>query len=263
MTVIITGDVHQAIGSSDQRFVDRSESALAVDYARIADRYGVKVTLLFTGRAIVEDGAEAQALLEMENVEIGGHGWDALRPIWWHAALRRLTGSPHGPAWLQQRMIRRACAVIEQYTGRQVRSWRNHAYRYDCHTPRLLAQAGVSIWSDRVQLEHRFPRRHPSGIVILPINTLPDHEHLYHGARMPQQVVDEGYGPSYMPDLWYDRVCIQIEEVACAGGTATLLVHPICMKVADDFATFERLCAFLSNYPSRFASEAADQPCDR
>lgn len=268
MTVILTGDVHHAIGSSDQRFVARSEAALAVDYARIAAHHGVKATLFFTGRAIVENGAEARALLTMSNVEIGGHGWDALRPQWWHRMLSWLTGSPHGPAWLQRRMIHRTCTAIRQYTGQPVRSWRNHAYRHDGHTPHLLAEAGITVWSDKVQpcwgrSPIASPRRHPSGITILPINTLPDHEHLYHGARTPESVAVEGCSPSYPSGAWCDQVCAQVETIVNAGGIATILAHPICMKVADDFATFERLCAFLSNYPSLFASEAAKQLCDQ
>ena len=261
MTIILTGDVHQAMGSSDQRFTDCSEAALTVDYARIAARHGVKVTLFFTGRAIVEDGADARDLLTMEHMEIGGHGWDALRPRWWHGLLNRLTGSPHGPAWLQRRMVRCTCAAIERYAGRPVRSWRNHAYRHDQHTPGLLAEAGITVWSDKVQLECYNPCRHPSGVVILSINTLPDHEHLYHGVRTPEFVAAEEHGPSYPPDLWCDQVCTQVERIGNAGGIATVLAHPICMKVADDFATFERLCAFLSNYPSLFASEAAERLC--
>lgn len=259
MTVILTGDVHQAIGSGDQRFVVRSEAALAVDYAQIAARFGVKATLFFTGRAIVEDGADARELLKMDSVEIGGHGWDALQPRWWHRMLSLLTGSPHGPPWLQRRMVQHTCATVERYAGRAVRSWRNHAYRYDQHTPRFLAEAGVTVWSDEVQLTQYKPRLHPSGIVILPINTLPDHEHLYHGARTPESGAAEGGGPSYPPDLWCDQVCAQVEKIARADGIATILAHPICMKVADDFATFERLCAFLSSYPSLSASEAAER----
>lgn len=261
MTVVLTGDVHHAIGSSDQRFSGRSEAALAVHYARIAGRYGLKVTFFFTGRAVVEDSDDARNLLTMEHVEIGGHGWDALRPRWWYGLLSRLTGSCHGPPWLQRRMIRRTCVVIERYTGSPVRSWRNHAYRHDKHTPGLLAEAGVSVWSDEVTFERAFPHRHPSGVVMLPINTLPDHEHLYHGARTPEFIAAKGESPSYPPDLWRSKACAQVEEISSTGGIATILAHPICMKVSDDFSTFDRLCCFLSNHPSLFASEVAKLLC--
>lgn len=259
IAIILTGDVHQAIGIGEQAFINCSEAALSVEYAQIAARYGLKVTLFFTGRAVVEDGPDARTLLTMKNVEIGGHGWDALRPRLWHRALSGLTGSPHGPAWLQRRMIRRTCATIEQYTGRPVRSWRNHAYRHNKDTPYLLAEAGIAVWSDKVELVSVNPRRHSSGILVLPINTLPDHENMYHAERTPEYVAAEGRGPSYPPAVWCDKVCAQVERVVNDGGMATILAHPICMKIADDFTTFEQLCAFLSRYPSLFASEAAER----
>ncbi|HEY75778.1 MAG TPA: polysaccharide deacetylase family protein [Thermoflexia bacterium] len=259
--IVLTGDVHHAIGSADQRFVTVSETALAVEYARIAARYGLKVTLFLTGRAAVEEGESAGRLAAMENVEVGGHGWDALRPRWWHGLLNRVIGSPHGPPALQRRAIRRTCRILETITGQSVRSWRNHAYRCDRHTPRLLAEAGIVVWSDVVQMDQFHPRRHPSGVVILPINTLPDHEHLYHGARTPDRADLVEQGPSYFPGQWLERVCRQVERIVRAGGIATVLAHPICMRVADGFATFEGLCVFLSRYPSMFASEVV-QLCD-
>ncbi len=86
---------------------------------------------------------------------------------------------------------------------------------------------------------------------------------MYHAERTPEHVAAEGYGPSYPPATWCQKVCVQVEKIFSADGIATVLAHPICMKVADDFATFERLCAFLSNYPSWFASEAAERLCAR
>ncbi len=253
--IVLTGDVHHAIGSADQRFVAVGEAALAVEYARIAAHYGLKVSLFLTGRAAVEEGENVEQLAAMDNVEIGGHGWDALRPRWWHGLLKRLVGSPHGPPLLQRRTIRRTCAILEALAGRPVRSWRDHAYRHDRHTPRLLAEAGIVTWSDAVCIGQPYPWRHPSGIVVLPINTLPDHEHLYHGARTPDRVDTAEQGPSYSPGQWLEQVRCQVERIVRVGGIATILAHPICMRVADAFATFEQLCAFLSKYPSLFARE--------
>ena len=259
MGVVLTGDVHHFINSSDQRFTRYSEAALAVEYARIAARYGLKVTLFFTGRAVLENGADAEGLLSMGHVEIGGHGWDAFRPRWWYGLLNRLMGSPYGFPWFQRRLILRTRTVIEEYTGRTVRSWRNHAFRYDRYTPALLAEAGIAVWSDEVNLERYAPYCHPDGIVVLPINTLPDHEHLYHGMRTPELVTVEGRGPSYPPDLWCDKVKAQVEAVIRAGGIATVLAHPICMKIADDWATFRQLCSYLSRYDSLLAMEVAPE----
>ena len=261
--VVLTGDVHHSIGDADQEFTHCSEAALAADYATIAARHGLKVTLFFTGRAVIEDGDDARALWAMDSVEIGGHGWNAFKPRLWHGILSRVLGSPHGPAWLQQRMIRRTCAVLERCVGRQVRSWRNHAYRHDQETPRLLAAADIRAWSDEVNADRRHPYRHPSGVSVLPINTTPDHEYLRHGAWPRESATLQWGGPAYDADEWRTLVCTQVDAIVRAGGIATVLAHPLCMKIVDNWATFERLCAFLSHYPCLHAQQAVEQPCSR
>ncbi len=256
MGVVLTGDVHHAIGAADQSFTDQSEAALAVAYARIAARHGLKVTLFLTGRAIIEDVDDAQPLLTMEHVEIGGHGWNAFTPRLWHGALSRVLGSPHGPAWLQRRMIRRTCRVLEQWSGRPVRSWRNHAYRHDQHTGRLLADAGMVAWSDEVNTQRTGPYHDTRGVAVLPINTLPDHEYLRHGAWPQESAALQWGGPVYSAAEWLEQVCAQVMRTVTAGGVATILAHPLCMQIVDEWATFERLCAFLSRYPSLSATQA-------
>jgi hypothetical protein len=51
----------------------------------------------------------------------------------------------------------------------------------DSRTPRVLAHAGLGVWPDEILTERLGPYSHPSGVTSLPINTTPDHEHLYHG----------------------------------------------------------------------------------
>jgi hypothetical protein len=255
MAVVLSGDVHHYIPSSDRRHAVESESALAVEYARIAERHGLKVTLFFTGRALRDDIADAGPLLSMDTVEIGGHGWDAFRPRWLYRPLAKLSGSPHGYRSWQRRTIARTCAAIERVTGAPPKSWRNHAYVHDTHTAGLLAEAGIVAWSDHVDLARARPYIHESGLVVLPMNTIPDHESLYHGDRTPDAPRAAG---SLLATEWCEHVLEGVEQTLAAGGTATILAHPLCMKVVDDWATFEALCAGLSRYPSMLATEAAD-----
>jgi hypothetical protein len=94
--------------------------------------------------------------------------------------------SPHGyPSW-QRRSIAPTCAAVERLAGKPARSWRNHANANDSNTPRLLADAGIVAWSD-VDLARVRPYVHETGLVVLPINTLPDHENLYHGDGTPRR----------------------------------------------------------------------------
>jgi hypothetical protein len=256
MSVVLTGDVHHAIGNADQAHAPASEATLAVEYATIAAHYGLKITLFITGRAMIEDIDDVRPLLTMPHVEIGGHGWNAFKPRLWHGGLRRVVGSPHGLPWMQRRMIARTCTTVERGTGRPVRSWRNHAYRHDRHTARLLAGAGIHAWSDEVNPDRLRPYRDAGGVAVLPINTTPDHEYLRHGAWPQESATQQWGGPAYDADEWCARVSTQVEAIARAGGVATVLAHPMCMKIVDDWATFERLCAALTNYPSLHADEA-------
>jgi hypothetical protein len=260
MSVVLTGDVHHWIPSADRAHVRQSESELAVEYARIAGRHGLRVTLFVTGRAAIADRGDLEPLLTMEHVEVGGHGWDAFYPQLLYRVLRRLSGSPQGPRlWQRRWTIARTRATLERFTGRPVRSWRNHAYLHDTETPGLLAEHGVTAWSDEVDLARTGPYRHPTGIAVLPMNTLPDHEHMFHGDLTPEELGDDSGRKVYTPAEWCDRVCRQTAAIAEAGGTVTILAHPLCMKIADDWATFERLCGFVARFPSVTATQAVER----
>lgn len=258
MTVVLTGDVHQWIDSADRQYANETESALALEYARIAGRHGLKVTLFLTGRAVIEDEATVRTLLEEENVEAGGHGWDSFRPEWRYRVSSKLLGSPHGIGAMQARMVRRTCRNIERVTEQRVLSWRNHAYWFDSRTARVLADAGIRVWSDEVDPGRVGPYRHGTGVTVLPINTTPDHEHVYHGGQTIE-TVPAARRPSYAaPQTWREGVLQQVESIRARGGVATILAHPLCMKVADDWRTFERLCSSLSGHPSAWAVEASE-----
>jgi hypothetical protein len=258
MAIVLTGDVHQWIDSSDRAYANETECALALEYVRIAGRHGLKVTLFLTGLAIIEDTASVSALLAEENIELAGHGWDSFRPPWRYRVLNKLFDSPHGSNGMQARMVRRTCATIDRATGQQVHSWRNHAYAFDANTPDVLADAGIRVWSDAVEPDCVGPYAHRSGITILPINTTPDHEHIYHGGQTVE-TVPAARRPQYNdPQSWREGVLLQAEAIVARGGVATILAHPLCMKVIDDWRTFEWLCSSLSRYPSLWAAEAAE-----
>lgn len=197
-TIFITGDVHNRIDyghpSCDRNF---DEAAAALKYSNIAAEEGVKVTLFVTGKALLEKEAVFQNMLEMQNVELGGHGWDSFCKPRLRTLLWSLTGSRHGPRWHQRMEILSTLSAFRRVVGGEPVSWRQHAYYTDEHSYPLLKEAGVEVVSDRV-VSAQFAdcswasqsiEKLACGLWSIPINTTPDHDSLEHGG-LDQEHVD-------------------------------------------------------------------------
>lgn len=251
MTVCVTGDVHHtSLGTRDQAYLDRTEVEVAIEYAEIAASYDVPVTLFVTGKAAVEEPERVGRLAAMDNVEVGGHNyWAFDTPV--HTAWRGLekatggrVGSWNGPRRFQTWEIRKTLDALRA-VGADVRAWRDHAYRHDRHTAGLLAANGITHVSDAVGPDEQVCRE--DGVTVVPVNTPPDHEHVYHAFRTPAFVAESDFeGPfgadSVEPGEWGEWVLDRVEEVTGDGGVATVLAHPSCMALADGFEAFERVC---------------------
>ena len=251
MTVCITGDVHHmSMGTRDQAYLDGTEVEAAIDYAEIAAEYDVPVTLFCTGKCIEEEPEGMADLAAMDNVELGGHNyWAFTTPV--HSAWRALgkatggrIGSWNGPRRFQAYEIRKTVSAFADL-GVDIRCWRDHAYRHDRHTTALLTEYGISCFSDPV--EPGGTVRRENGLTVVPINTPPDHEHVYHAFRTPESVPDSDFtGPfgdeSCEVDAWGDWVLAAVDDSNQVGTAATVLAHPACMRLADGFDAFDRLC---------------------
>jgi hypothetical protein len=256
MTVCLTGDVHHmGMGTRDQEHLDGTEVEAAVEYAEIAADHDLPVTLFCTGKCVEEAPALMRELAAMENVELAGHNyWAFTTPV--HDAWRALgkvtggrVGSWNGPRPFQAHEIRKTIAAFDD-VGVRISSWRDHAYRHDRHTADLLAANGITHFSDAVETDGVV--RRDGDLTVVPINTPPDHEHVYHAFRTPDFVAEDGFaGPfgdeSFEPDAWVDWVLEYVSDRRGVGELATVLAHPACMKLADDFAAFTQLCASIDD----------------
>ena len=240
--------------TKDQAYMDRTEVEAAIEYAEIAADYNVPVTLFVTGKAAIEEPDRVERLAAMDNVEIGGHNyWAFDTPV--HSAWRALEkvtggqiGSWNGPRAFQKYEIRRTIEVLTE-RGADVMSWRNHAYRHDQYTAELLVDTGITHFSDAVGPEERI--RQDGELHVVPVNTPPDHEHVYHAFRTPEsEAVDRFHGPfggeSVSVEEWIEWVLDQCETIRNLGGVATVLAHPACLQLADALETFRSLCESLS-----------------
>jgi hypothetical protein len=254
MTVCLTGDVHHmSMETRDQAYMERTEVEAAIEYAEIAAEYDVPVTLFCTGKCIQEEPDRMERLAEMENVELGGHNyWAFTTPV--HKGWRALEkvsggriGSWMGPRLFQAYEIRKTVSTFDRI-GVSVTCWRDHAYRRDRHTTELLAANGIARFSDAV--EHKGRIRQKDGLIVVPINTPPDHEHIYHAFQTPQFVVESDFEDAFGSKSldakgWRDWVIDTVVDRVEAGEPATVLCHPACMQLADGFEIFEQLCDWI------------------
>jgi hypothetical protein len=157
---------------------------------------------------------------------------------------------------VQRADVKRTISIIHSKTGRRIVGWRNHAYAYDKNTVRILSDLNIKIWSDE-KLLTPFPYKVTSDLLSLPINVMPDHEHMIHCFRTKEiNKHSDCFGNrSYKADIWLEIVKTQIINIISQEGIATILAHPICMYHVDGFVTFRKLCEFLSDFRSINISE--------
>lgn len=255
--ICLTGDVHQEYDSGEQRTYRGTEFEATMEYVDIARSYGIDITLFVTGDAAAANAEQLRQLRRHDGTEIAGHTWNAFRPLWLHRTVfARVFGSVYGPKWYQKRDIRRTLDTIERITGRPVTSWRTHSYKSNEQTYEVLSDTSVTVVSDVKDPDALGTTAYKQyDLVEYPINIIPDHEHLFHGGRTRESVAQlrasgwsDSFGSkSYAIDEWCDRVVTQIDRIEDADGTATLLIHPGCMKAADDLDSFERICAHIAS----------------
>jgi hypothetical protein len=252
--VCLTGDVHQrSYRGTDTPFSAYTEVELALKYGQIAERYGLRMTLFLTGRAALEEPEGVKRLAAMSHCEIGGHTFAAFRDPW-SRIYKKIMGTPWGKVEHQSRDIVRTIDSLQQVTGKRIAVWRNHSYVNTVDSPGLLGQAGIGWVSDEVNAGKQGGERVTPTVYSVPINILPDHEHLLHGKYVKGQAKPTQLSGRVGIREWLEHVQSQVQTVTDAGGVATLLAHPLCMEVADGMQVFEELCRFLQAFPTCWVS---------
>jgi hypothetical protein len=252
--IVLTGDVHHmSLKTRDQRYLQScTEPETALQYVEIANRHNLKVTLFVTGKAISEEPVVFREICNFPNVELGGHNYYAFRPRWLYNGLFfRVLRRSNGPAWYQNWEIENTRNIFQQILGIDIQCWRDHGYRHDCNTNRLLEMNEIQVVSNEVNNYGRF-QKILTNLYSLPINVLPDHDHLYHGTYTKNNLISP---ERYVPEKWLEHAISQTDFLVKSGEIATLLVHPTCMKIADNFMVFDRLCKYIRKYTSVFVSD--------
>ncbi len=253
--ICLTGDVHQrSYRGTDTPFSPFTEVELAAKYAKIAERYGIRITLFLTGKACLEEPHEVRALAQLPHCEIGGHTFSAFRDPW-SRIYRKVFRTPWGNESHQMRDIIKTIDSIQTETGKRISVWRNHSYIQTSETPRLLESAGIEWISDEVNRKKLSWESLSPNMRSLPINVQPDHEHLLHGKYCVGQSKQSKLVGRVSITEWIEQVKAEAQVIVNGGGVATILAHPLCMEVVDGMEAFEDLCQFLQPFPNSWVSE--------
>ena len=253
--ICLTADVHQrSYRGTDTPFSPFSEVELAIKYAKIAARYNIRITFFITGKACLEEPSNVKNLAHMSHCELGGHTFAAFRDPW-ARIYRKLFGTPWGSEVHQVKDIVRTIESIKLITGKRISTWRNHSYIQTVETPRLLASMNIRWVTDEVNPSKQSWERLSKDMRSLPINVLPDHEHVLHGKYQIDKSEQSKLIGRISISEWGEQVKEEVQSISNAGGIATILAHPLCMEVADGMVAFENLCRFLQPFPNCWVSE--------
>ena len=254
--ICLTIDVHHmGLKGVDQHFLDTTETEAARKFLDVVDEVGLNTTMFISGRCVEEHPDDVEALTSCPWVEVGGHNYRCFHPLPFFQVYGKITGLKNGPYGVQARDVKKTVQLLTEVTGVPLLSWRNHGYRGDRHTSEILAKNGVKFRSDMNDLNSLHPF-HDGLLTVVPINTLPDHDYIDHGAEI------EDFAATRKPLMrmmrtpvprslsikdWMSDTLHRAENITAQGGIATILVHPACMEVIDQFQTLRIFLKSLKN----------------
>jgi len=263
--ICLTIDIHHmSLDTPDQkRLKGFTESDIAAEFIRMARDRGIKLTCFVTGRLVREEPIDVYR--NFDNIEIGGHTYNAFEPQLFHRITKKLLGTYCGPSWYQERDIRNTVRAIKEKLNIEIKSWRDHAYFNDKNTRTILNKYGIKVLSDGVSRDQAFPVQDESGVYDFPINILPDHEHLFHSDRNPASVKrwvgryrwSDAFGSeSYNINKWYEIVEGQIKKRETSSEIGLMLVHPVCLYLCDEYKTISKLLNLARDYKTIFLKDS-------
>ncbi|MDG1874810.1 MAG: polysaccharide deacetylase family protein [Mariniblastus sp.] len=255
--ICLTGDLHHStLRTGNQAHCDIPEIQVANRYLKMLEEANVNVTFFVSGKSFVQEWDLLKPICDHPLVEIGGHNYSCFTPELWHRASKKLFGSYNGPRWYETWDVKRTINVIQERTGKTIRCWRNHMYMHGPRTDQVLTECGIPICSDGVDRNFRGQTSGNGGLSSLPINVMPDHEHLYHAERTPDWVQrwvkrynwSDDYGSeSYFIEEWTERVLDELRQHERDGVTSIMIIHPITLYLCDRFKCFEKILDFISS----------------
>lgn len=263
--ICLTGDLHHmSLKTLNQQHCNITEMHTARLFLKHLEEYNVKMTCFITGKSFQEEYDDVEPIIQNPLIETGGHNYNAFEFEFFHRVWNKLTKNYNGPQWVQRNDVEKTIEIIKQKSGKEIKVWRNHMYMHGANTENVLFQAGIQICSDGVSKDSHTLLPHQSGIYNLPINIIPDHEHLIHAERTPKWIKtwqkrynwsDDFGSNSYYINEWGDMVLNQLKENERKGLLSILIIHPITMYLCDKFKKVNEILSYISTCENIHMSE--------
>uniref|UniRef100_UPI0025DF600F hypothetical protein n=1 Tax=Sulfurimonas sp. TaxID=2022749 RepID=UPI0025DF600F len=174
------------------------------------------------------------------------------------------TKNYNGPYAYQHNKKKKTIDIIYAKTGIKINIWRNHMYMHGANTEKVLSSLDINICSDGVVKENCDLQEDVNGIYNLPINIIPDHEHIIHAERTPQWIKQwqarynwsDDFGPeSYYIEEWAELVLNQLKENEAKKKLSVMIIHPITMYLADGFKSVRTILDYIQTKESVFMGD--------
>lgn len=217
-------------------FIQRKEYSFAGDYLNVVRKYDFKATLFVTGKCIAQHKSFWTNILSLDSVELGAHTYAAFQPWIIHKFFEEILNARYGPCFYQYLDVKKTLRAFKSI-GVRPKAWRTHAYAGDSNTYELLENLGFSVVSDKIGLGTlRITKL--GTLTQVPITSIPDEKIAYfYFQGMTQRMLVEG-----------QKVLRFIVDLISKRKDMVLQLHPICMKLLDNFRGFEKILNMLSEH---------------
>ena len=268
--ICLTGDIHHSsLKTGNQQHCDISEIQVAQYYNAMLEEAGVKVTYFVTGKSFADEWGDLKSICASSNMELGGHTYYCFEPELWHRIWNKLLQSYNGPRWHQKWDVQKTIDIIEDKTGKRISCWRNHMYMHGQFTDSVLKSCGITVCSDGVsKISNGLQESTEQGLFNLPLNIMPDHEHLIHAERTPQWIEqwqkrynwsDDFGSKSYYIEEWTERVLEQLHYNEENNIISNMIIHPITLYLCDKLKSYQKILEFLASCKTVHMSEIYNQ----
>lgn len=242
--IVLTGDIHQqSLRNSEHSLGYNKEHPYAKKYLEITKKYKIKTTLYVTGREILDHQKFWEKTSKRKDVLLAGHTFDAFQTKNMSRIMGRILWKNNYLEW-QKKDLEKAKQAFRTINI-ELRHWRGHNYvHYD---EKMLRSCGITTSSDYQMYDAYEPKITKSGKLLqVPITVMPDHENFNHGA-IDWKFLDI--------NSWCEIIMERTEYLEKKKLPSILLIHPTCMRIADNFKTFNKICKELGRYEPGFISE--------